>query len=157
MIEQEAAPTRHHVLAYIQRGTDFPIFKGVCIISDKYRRTTRMSPNPFTSEDLWSTPETNAEYWAPCCEPDGNTRVMSPGNKTCCRMCPDTWSEELLACAWCKGWAHYRCTYGINEGRACASHFLLLDPLNKSQILGMSAYLRSTRTSRFSQTVAIQR
>ena len=92
-------------MAYIQRGTDFPTFKGVWIISDTYPRTERVSPNPFTFEDLWSTPETSPEFWAPCCEPDGNVRVLSPGKKTCCRMCPETWSEELLPYAWCKGWA----------------------------------------------------
>ena len=104
------------------------------MISDVYPRTDRVSPNPFPAQELWSTPETNPEYWSQCHEPDGSVRVVFPGKNTCCRMLPDTWSEELLSCAWCKSWAHYRCTYGIEEGRACASHFLILDPLNKTII-----------------------
>ena len=157
MIEQEGGPSENRVMAYIQRGTVFPTFKGVWIISDTYPRTERVSPNPFTSEDQWSIPETNPEFWAPCCEPDGSVRVLTPGKRTCCRMCPETWSEELLPCAWCKGWAHYRCTYGIEEGRACASHFLVLDPLNKAIIANpRDECVPMAWKGRFSRTVVAQ-
>ena len=46
-------------------------------------------------------------------------------------MCRDTDAEELIPCAWCNSWAHYRCTYAVGPGRACASHFKVLNPLDK--------------------------
>ena len=40
-------------------------------------------------------------------------------------------ADELIPCAWCNSWAHYRCTYAVGPGRACASHFKVLNPLDK--------------------------
>ena len=46
-------------------------------------------------------------------------------------MCPNTDADELIPCAWCTSWAHYRCTYAVGPGRACASHFKVVSPLDK--------------------------
>ena len=49
-------------------------------------------------------------------------------------MCPNTDAEELTPCAWCNSWAHYRCTYAVGPGRACASHFRVVNPLDKTVV-----------------------
>ena len=49
----------------------------------------------------------------------------------CCRLCPLARSNQLVPCCWCESWVHWRCSYTVRSGRACASHFNVLNPLDK--------------------------
>ena len=84
----------------------------------------------FGNSKLWKTPEEEPGFWEPCKHDQGYTTLL-PGEDDCCRMCPNTDADELIPCAWCNSWAHYRCTYAVGPGRACASHFKVLNPLDK--------------------------
>ena len=79
---------------------------------------------------MWKTPDQDAEFWEPC-KQGYDYLTLTPGDDDCCRMCPDTDAEELIPCAWCNSWAHYRCTCAVGPGRACASHFKVVSPLDK--------------------------
>ena len=39
-----------------------------------------------------------------------------------------------MPCCWCNNWIHVRCSYAVPEGRACASHFDVVNPLDKQVI-----------------------
>ena len=128
---QEARPADHCVEAYLQGTSDIPTFRVVWITSmGVMPRSKLVSPNRFGDPNLWKTPEEDPDFWKPCQSDQGYT-TLSPGEDDCCRMCPNTDAEELIPCAWCKSWAHYRCTYAVGPGRACASHFKVLNPLDK--------------------------
>ena len=130
-IVQEACPSDHHVAAYVQGVSDIPTFRVAWITSmGIMRRTPKVSPNKFGDARLWKTPDQDAEFWEPCKQGD-SYRTLTPGDDDCCRMCPNTDAEELIPCAWCSSWAHYRCTYAVGPGRACASHFKVVNPLDK--------------------------
>ena len=57
--------------------------------------------------------------------------TLSPGDGTRCRLCPSARSNELVPCCWCDSWVHWRCSYTVKSGRACASHFHVTNPLHK--------------------------
>ena len=40
-------------------------------------------------------------------------------------------SNELVPCCWCESWVHWRCSYTVKSGRACASHFHVINPRDK--------------------------
>ena len=46
-----------------------------------------------------------------------------------CALCPGVKCFRLLPCVACENWVHLECSYGIPEGRLCASHCQILDPL----------------------------
>ena len=46
-----------------------------------------------------------------------------------CALCPGVKCYRLLPCVACEHWVHLECSYGIPEGRLCASHCQILDPL----------------------------
>ena len=130
-IVQDARPAEHYVEAYLQGTTDIPTFRVVWITSmGTMPRSKVVSPNRFGESKLWKTPDEDPEFWKPCKHDQGYV-TLSPGEDDCCRMCPNTDADELIPCAWCNSWAHYRCTYAIGPGRACASHFKVLNPLDK--------------------------
>ena len=111
----------------MQGTSDIPTFRVSWTTSmGLVQRTLQVSPNRFGDHKLWKTPDQDAEFWEPC-KQDQDYRALTPGDDDCCRMCPDT----LIPCAWCNSWAHYRCTYAIGPGRACASHFKVVNPLDK--------------------------
>ena len=58
-------------------------------------------------------------------------RVSTPGEETRCRLCATARSNELVPCCWCDSWVHWRCSYTVKSGRACASHFNVLNALDK--------------------------
>ena len=39
--------------------------------------------------------------------------------------------HELVASCWCDFCVHWRCSYTVKRGRACASHFQLLNALDE--------------------------
>ena len=130
-IVQDAKPADHYVEAYLQGATEIPTFRVVWIASmGTMGRPKRISPNRFGEFKLWKTPAEEPEFWEPC-KQGGGYATLTPGEDDCCRMCPNTDADELLPCVWCNSWAHYRCTYAVGPGRACASHFKVLNPLDK--------------------------
>ena len=46
-------------------------------------------------------------------------------------LCPGAKAFELVPCCWCTNWIHVRCSYAVPEGRACAAHFDVVNPLDK--------------------------
>ena len=46
-----------------------------------------------------------------------------------CALCPGVKCFRLVPCCACEHWVHLECSYGIPEGRLCASHCQILDPL----------------------------
>ena len=46
-----------------------------------------------------------------------------------CSLCPGEEAHRLLPCCACENWVHLECSYGIPEGRLCASHCQVVDPL----------------------------
>ena len=72
------------------------------------------------------------------CQPVGSEegqpvsyQVLTPEEETWCRLCPTASSDELVPCCWCNSWVHWRCSYTVKSGRACASHFKVLNALDK--------------------------
>ena len=51
-----------------------------------------------------------------------------------CALCFGAKAFELVPCCWCNNWIHVRCSYAVPEGRACASHFDVVNPLEKQVI-----------------------
>ena len=45
-----------------------------------------------------------------------------------CALCPGVKCFRLLPCVACENWVHLECSYGVPEGRLCASHCQILDP-----------------------------
>ena len=130
-IVQKARPEDHYVEAYLQGTSDIPTFRVIWITSmGTTARSKLVSPNRFGDPKLWKTPDEDPEFWEPC-RLDQGYATLTPGEDDCCRMCPNTDADELIPCAWCNSWAHYRCTYAVGPGRACASHFKVLNPLDK--------------------------
>ena len=129
-IVQDARPAEHYVEAYLQGTSDIPTFRVVWITSmGTMSRSKVVSPNRFGDLKLWKTPDEDPEFWEPCRHDQGYI-TLAPGEDDCCRMCPNTDADELVPCAWCNSWAHW-CTYAVGPGRACASHFKVLNPLDK--------------------------
>ena len=107
-IVQDARPADYYVEAYLQGASDIPTFRVTWITSmGTMPRFTPVSPNRFGESKLWKTPEEEPEFWEPCKHEQGYA-VLSPGEDDCCRMCPNTDADELIPCAWCSSWAHYR-------------------------------------------------
>ena len=130
-IVQDAKPADHYVEAYLQGATEIPTFRVVWITSmGTMGRPKRISPNRFGEFKLWKTPAEEPEFWEPC-KQGAEYATLTPEENDCCRMRPNTDADELLPCVWCNSWAHYRCTYAVGPGRACASHFKVLNPLDK--------------------------
>ena len=46
-----------------------------------------------------------------------------------CSLCPGVEASRLVPCCACKNWIHLECSYGIPEGRLCAAHCQIIDPL----------------------------
>ena len=119
------------VAAYVQGTSEIPTFRVVWMTSlDTTPRANQVSPSRFGEPSLWTTPEQDPDFWNPCKDGEGYV-TLTPDDQDCCRMCPNADADELIPCTWCNGWAHYRCTYAVGPGRACASHFKVLNPLDK--------------------------
>ena len=131
---QNARPSDLDVAAYVQGTSEVPTFRVRWINSlGTTPRAVQVSPNRFGDPNLWKTPDQNPEFWNSCKDGD-NYVTLTPDDDDCCRMCPNTDADELIPCAWCTSWAHYRCTYAVGPGRACASHFKVVNPLDKTVI-----------------------
>ena len=122
-------------MVYKQGPNGIPIFRRSWVISDAPIRKTRVRENKAGDSRFWDP--TDSEFWSMCqpAEPpqDGSISylTLSPGDESRCRLCPSARSNELVPCCWCDSWVHWRCSYTVKSGRACASHFHVTNPLDK--------------------------
>ena len=59
--------------------------------------------------------------------PEWLTTCSARGRK--CSLCPQVEVSRLIPCCACENWVHLECSYGIPEGRLCAAHCQIIDPL----------------------------
>ena len=122
-------------MAFKQGPNGIPIFKRTWLISDAPVRARRVLENKAGDPRLWDP--TDTEFWSVCHQavPSQGDSIsyltLSPGAETRCRLCPSARSNELVPCCWCESWVHWRCSYTVKSGRACASHFHVTNPLDK--------------------------
>ena len=100
----------------------------------------RADPPPLSTGLLWNTkeedlidpyrvatelfgtqkvPEFDSPVWLRECSARGRR----------CSLCPDVEATRLLPCCACENWIHLECSYGVPEGRLCAAHCQIIDPL----------------------------
>ena len=122
-------------MVFKQGANGIPIFRRSWIVSDAPVRRSRVLENKAGDSRLWDPSDT--EFWSVCqhavpAEDEPRSYlVLSPGEGARCRLCPTARSNELVPCCWCDSWVHWRCSYTVKNGRACASHFHVLNPLDK--------------------------
>ena len=122
-------------MAFKQGPNGIPIFKRTWLISDAPVRARRVLENKAGDPRLWDP--TDTEFWSVChqTEPTQGDSIsyltLSPGEETRCRLCSSARVSELVPCCWCESWVHWRCSYTVKSGRACASHFHVTNPLDK--------------------------
>ena len=122
-------------MAFKQGPNGIPIFRRTWLISDAPVRGRRVLENKAGDPRLWDPKDT--EFWSVCQQvPRAEDEpisylTLSPGENTRCRLCPSARSNELVPCCWCESWVHWRCSYTVKSGRACASHFHVTNPLDK--------------------------
>ena len=83
-------------------------------------------------EHLWSPP-TNP-FWEVCRNKNKVLQYGMAASHKECALCVGAKAFELVPCCWCNNWIHVRCSYAVPEGRACASHFDVVNPLDKQVI-----------------------
>ena len=88
--------------------------------------------NPMGHEFLWSPP-TNP-FWEVCRNKNKVLQYGMAASHKECALCVGAKAFELVPCCWCNNWIHLRCSYAVPEGRACASHFDVVNPLDKQVI-----------------------
>ena len=127
------------LLWLLSRGSSgTPIFRRVWLVSDAPERRVRVLKNPIGDPRLWDP--SDEEFWSVCQPMDpeeqahSKYRVLTPGEGVRCGLCPQARSQELIPCCWCDSWVHWRCSYTVKSGRACASHFDVLNPMDKVMV-----------------------
>ena len=83
-------------------------------------------------EHLWSPP-TNP-FWEVCRNKNKVLQYGMAASHKECALCVGAKAFELVPCCSCNNWIHVRCSYAVPEGRACASHFDVVNPLDKQVI-----------------------
>ena len=122
-------------MAFKQGSNGIPIFRRAWLISDAPERKTRVLDNQVGDPRLRDP--SDEEFWSVCrpVEPEEQAlnkyRVLTPEEDVRCRLCPQARSQELIPCCWCDSWVRWRCSYTVKSGRACASHFDVLNPMDK--------------------------
>ena len=76
----------------------------------------RVAPELFGTDAI---PDHNSPEWLPTCSARGRR----------CSLCPQVEASRLVPCCACENWVHLECSYGIPEGRLCAAHCQIIDPL----------------------------
>ena len=122
-------------MVFKQGSNGIPIFRRSWIVCDAPIRISRMLDNQAGDPRLWDP--SDGDFWS-VCQPiesekgdSDSYRVLTPGEEVRCRLCPQARSNELVPCCRCESWVHWRCSYTVRSGRACASHFNVLNPLDK--------------------------
>ena len=121
-------------MVFKQGANGIPIFRRSWISSGAPVRKTRVLENKAGDPRLWDPSDT--DFWSVCqpitsIEGDVYYQAITPGEDVRCRLCPNARSHELVPCCWCDSWVHWRCSYTVKSGRACASHFQVLNALDK--------------------------
>ena len=116
------------IIVVLQASSQLPAFGRYSIPVATAIRENRIRDNPIDNEHLWS-PVTNP-HWEPC----RKKKILQYGMAAShleCSLCPGAKAFELVPCCWCTHWIHLRYSYAVPEGRACASHFDVVNPLDK--------------------------
>ena len=117
-------------MAYKQSSSGIPIFRRVWLVSDAPERKDRALENQIADPRLWDP--SDEDFWSVCLptnpEEQAQTkyRVATPGEDARCRLCLQARSQLIPCC-----WIHWRCSYTVMSGRACASHFDVVSPMDK--------------------------
>ena len=86
-----------------------------------------------------SVVDIHSEFWSVCKPEDGEQcgtlyRVARASKDVRCRLCPGSKTQELIPCCWCDSWIHWKCSCSVAHGRVCASHFDVINPLDKTVV-----------------------
>ena len=73
-------------------------------------------------------------FWEVCRDKNKVLQYGMAASHKECALCIGAKAFELVPCCWCTNWIHLRCSYAVPEGRACASHFDVVSPLDKQVI-----------------------
>ena len=123
-----------YILVVLQASSQLPAFGRYCIPLPADIRDDRVLDNPMGHEFLWA-PVTKP-FWEPCRKKNILQFGMAASHSEC-SLCPGAKAYELVPCCWCTNWIHVRCSYAVPEGRACASHFDVVNPLDKQVVASM--------------------
>ena len=121
-----------YTLVVLQSSSQVPAFGRYSIPYVNDIRENRVSDNRMGHEHLWAPP-TNP-FWDVC---RNKRKVLQYGMAAShkeCSLCIGAKAFELVPCCWCTNWIHVRCSYAVPEGRACAAHFDVVNPLDKQVI-----------------------
>ena len=119
--------TDGYTLVILQASSQLPAFGRYCIPLPGDIRENRVTDNPMGHEHLWA-PITNP-YWEPCQKKRMFQYGMAASHSEC-SLCPGEKAHELLPCCWCTNWVHRKSSHAVPEGRACAAHFDVVNPLD---------------------------
>ena len=123
-----------YILVVLQASSQLPAFGRYSIPSTGEIREDRVMDNPMGHEHLWS-PITNP-FWEPC-RKNNKLQFGMAASYSVCSLCPGARAHELVPCCWCTNWIHVKCSYAVPEGRACAAHFDVVNPLDKQVVASM--------------------
>ena len=118
-----------YTLVVLQSSSQVPAFGRYSIPFVDDIRENRVLDNPMGHEHLWSPP-TNS-FWEVCRNKKKVLQYGMAASHKECSLCPGARAFELVPCCWCTNWIHVRCSYAVPEGRACAAHFDVVNPLEK--------------------------
>ena len=121
-----------YTLVVLQSSSQVPAFGRYSIPFAEEIRENRVLDNPMGHEHLWSPP-TNP-FWEVCRNKNKVLQYGMAASHKECALCVGAKAFELVPCCWCNNWIHVRCSYAVPEGRACASHFDVVNPLDKQVI-----------------------
>ena len=116
----------------LQSTSQVPAFGRYSIPVAEEIRENRVSDNEMGHQHLWSPP-TNP-FWEVCRDKNQVLQYGMAASHKECALCIGAKAFELVPCCWCTNWIHLRCSYAVPEGRACASHFDVVNPLDKQVI-----------------------
>ena len=119
-------------LVVLQWTSQVPAFGRYSIPVAEEIRENRVSDNEMGHQHLWSPP-TNP-FWEVCRDKNQVLQYGMAASHKECALCIGAKAFELVPCCWCTNWIHLRCSYAVPEGRACASHFDVVNPLDKQVI-----------------------
>ena len=121
-----------YALVVLQSTSQVPAFGRYSIPVAEEIRANRVSENEMGHQHLWSPP-TNP-FWEVCRDKNQVLQYGMAASHKECALCIGAKAFELVPCCWCTNWVHLRCSYAVPEGRACASHFDVVNPLDKQVI-----------------------